>query len=159
MQLNNSVLNICCITTNMECTIIQLCTYNYIYQHVGIYTAQTNTFSQVKYYYNVFFSPINVFFITRFLLNVHKRMFWYLYSSFSRITKQTILCCLLQLIHHQNKHHVTAKIHPLPAPTTPTMMISSPAPPVSALQASLPPSLPPPVNSQIHKQTNRGVWK
>lgn len=60
MQLNNSVLNICCITTNMECTIIQLSTYNYIYldQHVDIYTAQTNTFSQVKYYYNLkFFSP------------------------------------------------------------------------------------------------------
>ncbi len=59
MQLNNSVLNICCITTYMECTIIQLCTYNHIYQHVDIYTAQTNTFSQVKYYYNFFFS-INV---------------------------------------------------------------------------------------------------
>lgn len=35
----------------MECTIIQLCTYNFIYRHVDIYTAQTNTFSQVKYYY------------------------------------------------------------------------------------------------------------
>ena len=59
MQLNNSVLYICCITTNMECTIIQLCMYNnnnnnyvYIYRYVYIYTAQTNTFSQVKYYYN-----------------------------------------------------------------------------------------------------------
>lgn len=39
----------------MEGTIIQLCTYNLIYQHVDIYTAQTNTFSQVKYYYNFFF--------------------------------------------------------------------------------------------------------
>lgn len=51
------MLNIWCITTNIECTIIQLCTCNYIYldQRVDIYTAQTNTFSQVKYYYNFFF--------------------------------------------------------------------------------------------------------
>lgn len=39
--MNNSVLNICCITTDMKCTIIQLSTYNHIYQHVDIYTAQT----------------------------------------------------------------------------------------------------------------------
>lgn len=51
MQLNKSVLNICCITTYMEGTIIRLCSYNFIYRHVDIYTAQTNTFSQVKYYY------------------------------------------------------------------------------------------------------------
>lgn len=35
----------------MECTIIQPCTYTLIYQHVNIYTAQTNTFSHFKYYY------------------------------------------------------------------------------------------------------------
>lgn len=77
----------------MECTIIQPCTYNLIYQHVNIYTAQTNTFSHFKCYYYF----LNFFFIARFLLNVRQRMFWYLNSSFSRITKQTILCCLLQL--------------------------------------------------------------
>lgn len=38
----------------MECTIIQLCTYNLIYPHVNIYTAQTNTFSHVKYDYFFF---------------------------------------------------------------------------------------------------------
>ena len=45
-----------------------------------------------------------------------------------------------------------------PHPNTscsPTGPPPSQAPPVSALQVSLPP----PVNSQIHKQTNRGVWK
>lgn len=50
MLLNNSVPNICCITTNMECTIIQLI-HLLIYPYVNIYTAQTNTFSQVKYYH------------------------------------------------------------------------------------------------------------
>lgn len=52
----------------MECTTIQLGTYNFRYRHVDIYTAQTNTFSQVKYDYFFLFLIFFFLFMTSFAL-------------------------------------------------------------------------------------------
>lgn len=158
----------CCITTYMECTIIQLCTHNLIYQHVDIYTAQTNTFSQVKYYYNVFFFlfSINVslfhYKISLKCSSTNVLVFVFKFFSYNQ-TDNPLLSSTVKYITRINimlqQRPVSPPTGPPPSPPntscSPTGPPPSQAPPVSALQVSLPP----PVNSQIHKQTNRGVWK
>lgn len=153
MQLNNSVLNICCITTNMECTIIQLFTCNYIYldQHVDIYTAQTNTFSQVKYYY-FFFINVNLFRSKTSLKCSSTNVLVFVFKFLSH--NQTDNSRLSSTVKYITRINImlTAKTHfPSSTPPAPHLPIDDPLPRPHPFLPSTPLCL----RLSTHRYTNR----
>ena len=144
----------------MECTIIQLCTYNLIYQHVDIYTTQTNTFSQVKYYYNVFFFfslKVSLFHYKISLKCSSTNVLVFVFKFFSY--NQTDNPLLSSTVKYITRINIMLQQRPVPAPYRPLPPTPThPAPPL-VLPHPKPhqflPSRSPSLRLSTHRYTNR----